>query len=105
MNDQQKGRNMATHIDVKLIDAILRVDVDHPTYKARNWTPKQFLAWYSKETHASRNMTADHLFGMEDEQVEALTRLANDLIDDLARNRKRKLALKQSLDGLSMKDW
>ena len=93
------------HIDAKLIDAILNTDRDHPTYKARNWTSKQFLAWYSKETHASQSMTADYLYGMEDEQVKALTRLANDLIDDLAQNRKRKLALKQSLDGLSMKDW
>ena len=96
---------MATHIDVKLIDAILNTDRDHPTYKSRDWTPKQFLAWYSKETHASRNMTADHLFGMEDEQVEALTRLANDLIDDLARNRKRKLAMAQLFENEQLTNW
>jgi len=72
---------------------------------AREWTPRQFLAWYSKDSHASIVQAADHLYGMETEQVTALTRMTNDLVDDLARHRKRLLAMEQLTEAEQLEVW
>ena len=74
-------------------------------YEARDWTPADFLKWYCKTLHASRTMTADYLYGMEDAQIEALTRLANDLLEDLARHRKGKIAIGQLNENEQLTNW
>ena len=75
--------------------------------QSRDWTSADFLKWYAKEweTHVSRNMAADYLYGMEDNQVTALTRVANDLLDDLARHRKRKIAIEQLNENEQLKSY
>lgn len=66
---------------------------------SRNWSPADFLKWYAGASNMSRDMAADYLFGMGDADVQALIRLANDLIDDLARNSKREIATSQLRDN------
>ena len=66
---------------------------------------RDFLKWYAKTSHASRSMTANHLYEMEEADVKALTRLANDLIDDLARHRKRKICIGQLNEGEHLVNW
>ena len=65
----------------------------------------EFLKWYVKSSHASRNMSAQHLYEMEDGDVMILTRLANDLTDDLARHRKRKLCIGQLNESEQLMNW
>ena len=67
--------------------------------RSRDWTAADFLKWYCKTSHASRNMTADYLYGMSDADVKALSRVLDDLTCDLARHRKRKLSIEQLNDG------
>jgi hypothetical protein len=74
-------------------------------HRARDWTPADFLSWYMKTSHASRNMTSDYLYGMEDAEVKALTRVTNDLVDDLARHRKRKLCIERLNEGEQLANW
>jgi hypothetical protein len=50
-------------------------------------------------------MTSDYLYGMEDAEVKALTRVTNDLVDDLARHRKRKLCIEQLNEGEQLANW
>jgi hypothetical protein len=50
-------------------------------------------------------MTTNHLYEMEEADVKALTRLANDLIDDLARHRKRKICIGQLNEGEHLVNW
>ena len=68
-------------------------------------TPSDFLKWYTKTSHASRKLTADYLYGMDDIQVKALTRITNDLVDDLARHRKRKICENQLRDCERLIVW
>ena len=65
----------------------------------------EFLKWYVKSLHASRDKTAQHLHEMEDRDVVLLTRLANDLTDDLARHRKRKLCAEQLNESEQLMNW
>ncbi len=74
-------------------------------YEARNWTPADFLKWYCETLHASRTMSGDYLYGMEDAQIEALTRLRDDLTDDLARHSKRKIAIGQLNENEHLTNW
>jgi len=74
-------------------------------YEARNWTPVDFLKWYCKTSHASREMTADYLYGMSDADVKALSRVLDDLTYDLARHRKRKIALGQLNENEQLTNW
>tara|TARA_R110002020_G_scaffold397181_1_gene607286 strand:- start:37 stop:189 length:153 start_codon:yes stop_codon:yes gene_type:complete len=50
-------------------------------------------------------MSAQHLYEMEDGDVMILTRLANDLTDDLARHRKRKLCIGQLNESEQLMNW
>jgi hypothetical protein len=74
-------------------------------HEARNWTAADFLKWYCKTSHASRQMTADYLYGMSDADVKALSRVLDDLADDLARHRKRKLCIEQLNENEQLKNW
>ena len=65
----------------------------------------EFLKWYVKSSHASRDKTAQHLHEMEDRDVVLLTRLAHDLTDDLARHRKRKLCIGQLNESEKLVNW
>ena len=72
---------------------------------AQSWTPSDFLKWYMKTSHASRELTSDYLYGMENAQIKALTRIASDLVEDLARHRKRELCEIQLLEGEELTVW
>ena len=48
---------------------------------------------------------ADYLYGMETEQVKELTCIVNDLVDDLARHRKRLLAMEQLTEAEQLAVW
>ena len=74
-------------------------------HEARNWTATDFLKWYAKDSHASRNMTADYLYGMEDANVKALSRVLDDLTCDIARHRKRKIAIGQLNENEQLKSY
>tara|TARA_R110000824_G_scaffold253477_1_gene442437 strand:+ start:367 stop:576 length:210 start_codon:yes stop_codon:yes gene_type:complete len=65
----------------------------------------EFMKWYISTSHASRNKTAVHLFEMEDADVKALQRIRDDLGDDLARHRKRKICIEQLNDGEQLTHW
>jgi len=82
-------------------------------FESRNWSATDFLKWYVKSVRvgtlgkvlSSRKMAADYLYGMEDDQILELTRLANDLLDDLARHRKRKTAMSQLSENETLSTW
>lgn len=74
-------------------------------HEARNWTATDFLKWYCKTSHASRQMIADYLYGMSDADVKALSRLSADLVKDLERHRKRKLCIEQLNENEQLKNW
>ena len=79
-------------------------------FESRNWSAADFLKWYANSGrvglgHASREMTSDYLYGMEDDQILKLTRSVNDLLDDLARHRKRKIAMSQLSEGETLSIW
>jgi len=75
---------------------------------AREWTPRQFLAQYARDHSplaCHRMQAADYLYGMETEQVKELTCIVNDLVDDLARHRKRLLAMEQLTEAEQLAVW
>ena len=74
-------------------------------HRSRDWTPADFLKWYTDTCHASRNMTADYLYGMSDADVKALSRVLDDLTCDLARHRKRKICIEQLNDSEQLTHW
>ena len=73
--------------------------------RSRDWTAADFLKWYANTSYASRNMTADYLYGMEDANVKALSRVLDDLTCDIARHRKRKIAIGQLNENEQLKSY
>jgi|TARA_R110000782_G_scaffold38717_1_gene90539 hypothetical protein len=76
---------------------------------AQSWTPSDFFKWYMKTSHASRGtvqkLTSDYLHGMDSAQIKALTSFSNDLVEDLARHRKRKICESQLRENEELIIW
>ena len=74
--------------------------------KARNWTAKDYLRWYTsvkgnpyfgKARGSSRNTAADYLSVMSLHEKKILFLAVSDIADDISRDRKHRLAEEQFL--------
>ena len=62
---------------------------------------RQFLTWYisKKDTHVSRNSSAKQLAKMSNEEKKIVSRLLEDIGEDVARDRKRQRVEAQLFDN------
>jgi len=68
---------------------------------------RQFLKWYVSKTdsHVSRNSAAKQLAKMSNDEKKIVSRLLEDIGEDVARDRKRQLVEAQLFDGEVLTNW
>jgi hypothetical protein len=78
------------------------------TEKSKNWKARTYLRWYANKPHrscVSQNTAAAYLYGMSLDEKKILSRLVDEIAQDISRDIKRRSAEEQLFDGEELISW